>query len=196
MVLADGKSWNIRDFHMLDTLDALMRRHGPTAKGIVWAHNTHIGDYHATAMVQEGDINLGGIAREKWGIENIGIVGFGTHEGEVLAGRAWGARPEAMELPPAREDSLENYFMETSRELRENTFFLPLRDEAFDLRRGHRAVGVVYQPGYETHGRNYVPTVLSKRYDYFVFAARTEALRALPTAMRSGLLPETWPVGA
>lgn len=197
MVMGDGQSWNIRDSHMLDTLESLMNRYQPNAKGIVWAHNTHIGDYHATDMVIEGSINLGGIAREKWGIENIGLVGFGTYQGKVLAGRAWGARPEIMELPMARENSVESFYHQTSQDKNLNAFFVPMKvDSAFDIKRGHRAVGVVYQPEYELHGRNYVPTALSKRYDYFVFVDKSNGLRALPAAMKAGLIPETWPAGA
>jgi len=197
MITDSTQSWNVRDLHMRDTLEVLMNKYQPHAKGIVWAHNTHIGDFHATTMVDENSINLGGISREKWGIENIGLVGFGTFEGKVLAGRAWGARPEIMELPSATSDSIEGYFHKMSQDLKIKKFFVPTRaDQAFDLRRGHRAVGVVYHPSYERHGRNYVPTVLSKRYDYFVHVDATSELRALPTAMRSGLIPETWPVGA
>jgi erythromycin esterase-like protein len=73
-----AESWNVRDRHMMDTLDALLRRHGEGAKAIVWAHNTHIGDYHATDMVDEGYVNLGGLARERYGIENVHLVGLGT----------------------------------------------------------------------------------------------------------------------
>ena len=39
-------------------------------------------------------------------------------------------------------------------------------------RRGHRAIGVVYDLAYE--GGNYVPTVLPDRYDAFVHADETE----------------------
>ena len=42
---------------------------------------------------------------------------------------------------------------------------------------GHRAKGVVYNP--ETERRNYVPTVLPRRYDAFIFIAETTPLTAL-----------------
>lgn len=39
-------SWNLRDRHMADTLDALIahldRRLGSTARVVVWAHNSHV----------------------------------------------------------------------------------------------------------------------------------------------------------
>src|SRR5687768_1717316 len=44
-------TWNLRDSHMADTLDALVQhfedRHRP-AKAIVWAHNSHLGDARST----------------------------------------------------------------------------------------------------------------------------------------------------
>ena len=46
-------SWNLRDRHMADTLDQLLAhldRHGGTARVVVWAHNSHVGDARATEM--------------------------------------------------------------------------------------------------------------------------------------------------
>ena len=48
------QSWNVRDTHMADTLDRLMAQYGPQAKGIVWAHNSHVGDSRATDMAEVG----------------------------------------------------------------------------------------------------------------------------------------------
>jgi hypothetical protein len=41
--------------------------------------------------------------------------------------------------------------------------------------RAHRAIDVVYDPAAERHA-NYVPTVLPRRYDAFVYLDETEAL--------------------
>lgn len=48
MVRGDVESWNVRDEHKTDTLDRLLETYGPSAKAVVWAHNTHIGDARAT----------------------------------------------------------------------------------------------------------------------------------------------------
>jgi erythromycin esterase-like protein len=51
-------SWNLRDQHMVDTLDALvthLRRQGEHAKVIVWAHNSHLGDARATELGESGE---------------------------------------------------------------------------------------------------------------------------------------------
>lgn len=192
----ESESWNIRDEHMLETLMALLQKYDDGAKAIVWAHNTHIGDYHATDMREAGYVNLGGLAREKIGMENVKLVGFGTHHGEVLAGRAWDAQPEAMNLPPAAPGSYEDYFHKVAKDIEIEDYFLPLRNiPSLSIKKGHRAVGVVYQTIFEQHGKNYVPTELSKRYDAFVYIDKTSALKAFPRPRDRGLLPETWPSG-
>ncbi|MGE4131956.1 MAG: erythromycin esterase family protein [Bdellovibrionales bacterium] len=192
----DGQSWNIRDEHMMDTLMALLQKYDDGAKAIVWAHNTHIGDYHATDMREAGYVNLGGLARERLGPENVHLVGFGTYKGEVLAGRAWDARPESMKLPAASDGSYEGYFHRVAEQMSVSEFYLKLSDlPSLSVKKGHRAVGVVYQPIFEQHGKNYVPTELSKRYDHFVFIDKTHALKAFPRSREIGLLPETWPTG-
>jgi erythromycin esterase-like protein len=60
--------------------------------------------------------------------------------------------------------------------------------------RGHRAIGVVYHPEYEAFG-NYVPTVLPRRYDAFLYLDRTEALRPLHLKVQEWKVPETFPSG-
>lgn len=196
MMLGGPESWNIRDEHMIDTLDSLLHYHGEGSKAIVWAHNTHIGDYHATDMATGGYVNIGGLARERYGIENVALVGFGTYGGEVLAGRAWHAPGEAMKLPTAKRDSYEDYFHQVAINLHASQLYVLMNAESWlSQPKGHRAVGVVYQTIFENQGRNYVPTDLAHRYDAFVFADKTTALKAIPTTDNKKFLPETWPVG-
>lgn len=199
MLTGEAESWNVRDRHMLETLRTLLDTQGPAGKAIVWAHNTHVGDYRATDMLEEGYVNLGGLAREAYGEANVALVGFGTYGGSVRAGRAWGAPDEEMRLPDAREGSLEADCHRYARERGHDRFYL-LFDEAsrhgaFGRRQGHRAVGVVYSPAYERGGHNYVPTELAKRYDAFVFVDRTGAIDSLRPPAEHGLFPETWPSG-
>ncbi|MCI0365508.1 MAG: erythromycin esterase family protein, partial [Phycisphaerales bacterium] len=60
--------------------------------------------------------------------------------------------------------------------------------------RGHRAIGVVYNPAHERYG-NYVPTVLPMRYDAFLFIDQTMALHPLHLKERGGEVPDTYPWG-
>ena len=55
-------SWNLRDNHMLETLQAVERHlsvQGGTPRMAVWAHNSHLGDAGATEMGDQGEWNVG-----------------------------------------------------------------------------------------------------------------------------------------
>jgi erythromycin esterase len=202
MIRGDVASWNIRDHHMMDTLDHLLEKHGEGAKAIVWAHNTHIGDYRATDMRFSGYVNLGGLVRQSYGKENVALVGFGTYQGEVLAGHAWDGPEELMRMPEAREGSYEDIFHKVAVKNSLSQYYLLFNSETIGLDlfaqiRGHRAIGVVYEPLHESRG-NYVPTDLCRRYVAFIFIDRTHALRSLHTKFirgKRGEIPETWPLG-
>jgi len=195
MVRSDSGSWNVRDIHMADTLDRLVEFHGPSAKAIVWEHNTHIGDASATDMREAGMVNIGQLARERYGASNVVLVGFGSYGGTVIAADRWGAPMETMPVPNARSGSWEAVLHSLSGEdrllLSEDFEGLPEVSEP----RGHRAIGVVYRPSFEQYG-NYVPTVLPDRYDAFIFLDRTRALHPLHITERSPHEPpETYPFG-
>ncbi|MBS1972620.1 MAG: erythromycin esterase family protein [Bdellovibrionales bacterium] len=200
MVFGGADSWNVRDQHMIETLDLLLHRGPQPRKAIVWAHNSHIGDYHATSMLEEGYVNLGGLAREKFGQDQVALVGFGSYQGEVLASPAWDSPETVTSLPEARESSFEFYCHKASKTINSQRFYMTFdsaaRNSILGKRRyGHRAVGVVYEPRFENHGRNYVPSVMAQRYDAFVYIDRTSALRSIPTIKTTQELPETWPGG-
>jgi erythromycin esterase len=194
MIRGGPASWNVRDTHMMETLDRLLKHHGPGSKAIVWEHNTHVGDARATDMAAAGMVNVGQLAREKYGDE-VAIVGFGSHAGSVIAGTQWGAPMQAMPVPEARRGSWEDLFHRASPE--DKLVLLEGFDEvpgALD-RRGHRAIGVVYHPGREAHG-NYVPTVLPYRYDAMLYIDRSTALAPLHlTPVPDHEVPETYPSG-
>jgi erythromycin esterase-like protein len=194
MVRGGSASWNLRDHHMVGTLEQLMKHHGARAKAIVWAHNTHIGDARATDMAAAGMVNVGQLVREQHIDQGVVLVGFGSHHGSVIAGREWGAPMEKMRVPEARENSWEDLF---SRAGLSNKLLLledaRQMDEFFESR-GHRAIGVVYHPGQERYG-NYVPTILPDRYDAFLYIHETQSLHPLHIPADPGRPPETYPWG-
>ena len=170
-------SWNRRAEHMHQTAHRLLDRHGEDARGIVWAHNTHIGDARATGMAGRGEVNIGQLARESLGRDVVFSLGFATHRGRVIAGREWGGARETMTLPPGTPGSLEailNARFPTGVLLRTG-------DATAAAAQGeivpHRAVGVIYHP--ENEAGNYVPTRLSERYDALIFLPETRALTPL-----------------
>jgi len=195
MVRGGSASWNIRDRHMVETLERLVQHHGSEAKAIVWEHNTHIGDARATDMARAGMVNVGQLVREGHRAEEVVLVGFGSYEGSVIAGREWGAPMERMPVPPAAEGSYEDLLHRLGGG--DRILILTGGPDPGGLRaaRGHRAIGVVYDPHNERFG-NFVPTVLTSRYDAFLFLDRTRALHPLHMPVHADRdLPETFPTG-
>src|SRR3546814_11343671 len=52
MYRSSTESWNLRDRHMFETLQALLAHRGDGAKAVVWAHNSHFGNAAAPALVR------------------------------------------------------------------------------------------------------------------------------------------------
>lgn len=222
MIRGDVNSWNLRDTHMTDMLERLVNFHhnqdGVTTnikpKAIVWAHNTHIGDARFTDMNRSKMINLGQLVREKKGVENTVLVGFSTYSGTVIAAPEWGKEMQMMNVPSAIEGSwdhilhnLECYqydkkqldkliiFDQGSQTSKNGSLDYIDVSQSDDKNRGQRAIGVVYNPSYERYG-NYVPTILSSRYDALLFIDNTRALSPLHIKQSDDKdLPETFPTG-
>ena len=195
MVRGGPESWNVRDRHMDDTLARLLDHYGPGSKAVVWEHNTHVGDARYTDMRDAGMVNVGQLARERYGEEDVVIVGFGSHSGSVVAGDSWGAPMARMPLPPARPGSVEALLHDTVPDAAALFVFPRAQPEWLAGEMPHRAVGVVYHPGAERWG-NYVPTILGRRYDAFCWFDRTRGLTPLAGTHATGSELETYPEGA
>lgn len=194
MVSFRDKSWNLRDTHMAETMEAIMQFHGKRARGIVWAHNTHVGDARYTDMRDEGLWNVGQLLREKHAKkEGVYIVGFASFEGSVVAGKMWGGKMQVMDVPPAVKGSIESVLHQDSAENKLILFDNPYWKDRFNDYRGHRAIGVVYHP--ERERGNYVPTLLPSRYDALIFIDKSKALHALHLKPDLTETPETYPFG-
>jgi erythromycin esterase-like protein len=145
-------------------------------------------------MKRGGMVNIGQLAREQYGINNVYLVGFGCYQGSVIAGEAWGALMEEMEVPGAREGSIEYQLHKENPRDHYLLFNTSDMQRKYDTSIRHRAIGVVYNPERERHG-NYVPSVMSQRYDAFVFLDTTRALHPLHLKPNDVKMPETYPFG-
>ncbi len=190
MVGGQAESWNVRDVHMQDTLDRLLEFSG--GKAVVWEHNTHVGDARATDMAGAGMVNVGQLSRERHGADQVVVVGFGGHRGQVIAAPRWGAQMRRMQVPPARATSVEVLLHNALGE--DSVLVWPTDKQPAWLRSrtDHRAIGVVYSPEQEGWG-NYVPTVLGQRYDAFLWFEQTRALSPLHLEPENPTQPQTWP---
>ncbi|WP_027408093.1 erythromycin esterase family protein [Anoxybacteroides tepidamans] len=177
MITDDNESWNIRDRHMVEVLGLVADFYGKEAKGVVWEHNTHIGDARFTDMATEGLVNVGQLTREKYERENIYAVGFGAYKGTVIAATKWGEPYKVMPVLEAVSDSWE-YYLHLAGSENKILLFDEQNKEEFQPAIGHRAIGVVYHPHLE-HLGNYVPSQISDRYDAFIYFDDSHALRPL-----------------
>jgi erythromycin esterase-like protein len=193
-----ASSWNLRDGHMAETLDALLAhatRNGRPGRAVVWAHNSHLGDARATQLGLAGEWNVGQLTRERHAGQAV-LLGFTTYDGTVTAASDWDAPPQRMRVRPALAGSHEALL----HELGTPDFLLNLRDDegaraAFTSERLERAIGVVYRPQTE-RASHYFGARLAEQFDAVLHFDRTSALEPLettPTWRPGEEAPEGWP---
>ena len=187
-------TWNLRDTHMADTLDALRERMPGASEGIVvWAHNSHLGDARATEMGRRGELNLGQLVRERHG-RNAFAIGFSTFNGTVTAASDWDAPMERKRVRDALPGSYERLFHESAA----GRFYVDVAgEEAGQPLAGpllQRAIGVIYRPQTERWS-HYFEADLPRQFDVMIHLDRTEALVPLDRSAGwdEGEPPETWP---
>jgi erythromycin esterase-like protein len=144
-------------------------------------------------MAADGLVNIGQLGRERHGRDAVVLVGFGSYRGTVVAAPRWGSPAEAMTVPPAREGSVERRLHELMPERAVLVFGGEDQPEWVTGTTDHRAIGVVYDPSFESWG-NYVPTRLGERYDSFIWCDEATALHPLPALTTPGEM-ETYPAG-
>lgn len=208
MFYGGEESWNLRDTHFFETLEAVLEAKGSDAKAVVWAHNSHVGDARYTDMGSErGELNIGQLCRERFGDE-VRIIGFGTHTGTVAAADEWDDPMQVMRVMPSREDSYERVFHETGIP----RFFVDLRgrkaveeensEEADDMalmrrqlmaQRRERFIGVIYRPKTELWS-HYSRATLPRQFDAYVWFDSTNAVVPMDVPQKPGA-EETYPFG-
>jgi erythromycin esterase-like protein len=200
MFMRNVSTWNLRDQHMMETLEALaahLSRDGHEARIVVWAHNSHLGDARATEMGgRRGELNLGQLVRERYGKRAL-LVGFTTDHGYVTAASEWGAPAERKRVRPGLPGSYEALFHAT----RMKSFLLRMRrsrtiPEAVAAPHLERAIGVIYLPETE-RASHYFRAELPRQFDAVLHFDETRAVEPLePTSQwERGELPETYPTG-
>jgi erythromycin esterase-like protein len=197
MFRGGAESWNLRDRHMMGTLDALLEhagRPGQPGRAVVWAHNSHLGDARATGLAARGELNLGQLARERFG-HACCAIGMTTHDGEVTAAHQWEEPAALRAVRPSLAGSYERLFHDTKVE----TFMLALSTpelaRALAGPRLERAIGVLYRPETE-RASHYFSARLPQQFDVVVHVDRTRALEPLEKWQRHDVdLPETYPSG-
>jgi protein-L-isoaspartate(D-aspartate) O-methyltransferase len=181
-----AESWNLRDTHMFETLEAILQARGPKAKAVVWAHNSHVGDASKTEMgLSRDQLNLGQLCRERFG-EAAALIGFGTNTGTVACASDWDGPLEEKRVRPALPGSYEHLAHDSG----VKRFLLDLREgKHTDLRHRllepklERFIGVIYRPETERWS-HYSVCSLPQQFDAYVWFDETRAVTS--TAVKSG----------
>ncbi|HLH24384.1 MAG TPA: erythromycin esterase family protein [Chloroflexota bacterium] len=191
------ESWNLRDCHMADTLDALvahLTRRTPWAKIVVWEHNSHLGDARATELGQRGELNVGQVVRTRYDDHAL-LVGFSTYEGTVTAAPDWDAPAERKRVRPALPDSYEALFHAAGCP----RFLLTWQPDdptarALEGPLLERAIGVIYRPATERQS-HYFYARLPEQFDAVLHVDQTSAVEPLErtAGWEAGEVPETYP---
>ena len=191
-------SWNIRDTHMMETAQAILahlKQTNPSPKIIIWAHNSHIGNAHATQMGKQGEINIGHLMKAHYG-DNAKLIGFTTYSGTVSAASDWDGPVERKIVRPALPNSYEALLHEVNLP----QFLLLFEDkevvQALAKERLERAIGVIYRPETERLS-HYFSAQLSSQFDAIIHCDQTTAVEPLEKtpAWIAGEFPETYPTG-
>lgn len=196
-------TWNLRDTHMVNTLDALVAhldrqvdrqagQRGQRAKVVVWAHNSHLGDARATEVGRRGEVNVGQLVRERHDDE-ARLIGFTTDHGTVTAADDWDHPAQRKRVRPGYRGSYEEAFAKVGMP----AFILPLRDhapEALREPRLERAIGVIYRPETERQSHYFFSDIASQ-FDAVIHFDETRAVEPLEVTAtwEAGEAPETYP---
>jgi erythromycin esterase-like protein len=195
MFAGQVESWNLRDTHMMQTLEALLTHTTQTsghARAVVWAHNSHLGDARATQMGDRGELNLGQLVRQRFGgaARSIGLT---THTGTVTAASNWDEPAQRMRVRPSIANSYERLFHDVGLD----RFLLLLDDpdvaDVLMTPRLERAIGVIYRPDTE-RASHYFRARLPRQFDAVMHIDVTTALEPLERWSYDEVdLPETYP---
>ncbi len=190
-------SWNLRDRHMFETLDALVAFHaarGRREKVVLWAHNSHLGDARATEMGTGGELNVGQLVRQRYD-RDARLLGLLTYEGTVTAASDWDEPAERKVVRPALAESYEALLHETG--VRNFLLDLTKRGPAvagLEPPRLERAIGVIYRPETE-RASHYFHAALPRQFDAILYYDQTRAVEPLERTglWERGEVAETFP---
>ncbi|HEU4709033.1 MAG TPA: erythromycin esterase family protein, partial [Methylophilaceae bacterium] len=192
-------TWNLRDQHMAETLETLINHLNETnnsAKIVVWAHNSHIGDARATEMGGRGELNIGQLVRERYGEAAVNI-GFMTYTGTVTAASDWDEPGQRRRVRTGLHGSYERLMHEVGmpafllRFDRKNAAVEQLREPRLE-----RAIGVVYRPSSERMSHYFLAS-LPNQFDALLHFDETRAVEPLDLIEHWQINeePETYPFG-
>lgn len=145
-------------------------------------------------MSERGELNLGQLARERYGAA-VFSVGFTTYGGTVTAASDWDEPAQRKRVRPALPESYEALFHEVGLP----RFLLPLAEAAPPGLAGprlERGIGVIYRPETERVS-HYFDARLPRQFDAVIHVDESRAVEPLDRVQgeAEGEAPETFPTG-
>ncbi len=206
MLSDDVAAWNVRDRHMVDTLEAVAEhledKLGRRSKIVVWAHNWHLGDARATELARRGEVSVGQLVRESHGRDAF-LIGITTYDGTVMAARDWGRPPLGVALRPAVAGSHEQLLHAVLGELDiDAAVVLPDADRRLPavlrrdrLERAFPAVSTGCTGNEEENQREWFSARLGDQFDAAIHIDRSSAVVPLdePRLEKLHDTPDTFP---
>jgi erythromycin esterase-like protein len=147
-------------------------------------------------MGLQGEVNVGQLCRQRWGMGDVYNVGFSTHTGTVAAASEWGQPVDIKPVNPSLPGSYERIFHDTGLPR-----LMVIFDESPQLRlaleesRIERAIGVIYLPRTERVS-HYFQASLPNQFDAMIHIDDTIAVEPLEAV--APFVPaeaETFPTG-
>ena len=162
-------TWTIRDSHWLDMIQNVESFAGDTFKGVLWAHNSHVGD-----SINNDKINIGRLIRQYYLPENVLLIGFITYSGTVRAADKWGSKSKVVYLNIPDKDTYSYMFHELADIYGKEFSIIFGRDVVFPTIY-QRAIGVIYKK--DSHRiSHYSKSDIQQRFDMVYYIDHTTAI--------------------
>lgn len=196
-------SWNVRDRHFMDqverTFEHLTRSRGQDYDRVcIWAHNSHVGNAHATHLekkqafltnqkrYQSGggggevdhEFNIGQLAKEIFPESSL-LVGQFTYSGTVACADEWDGPQRVKTVRPGLFNSMEDVLHTVSGP--GSNLLINLTDSetknltSLKTHRLQRAIGVIYRPDTERWS-HYYTCDMSNQFDVVLWHDVTTAV--------------------
>jgi erythromycin esterase-like protein len=195
-----SNTWNYRDIFMVETLKRVMERKSQRCrvKTIIWAHNSHVGDSRYTHKQSRGELTIGKLIRDHWGLERTVSIGFTTYNGFVTAADEWDLPCKYKKVNDGMSGSIEEVFHKVSENIMNVGFMIIFRSKTSEnylaeksviedlSKRAYleRAKSVIYRPNTERRS-HYFDCKIAKQFDIVIHIDNTNALQPLD-------IPQEW----
>jgi erythromycin esterase-like protein len=165
-------TWDIRDRHWLDMIKNVELFAGNSFRGVLWAHNSHVGD--TSNQLEDTKVNIGQLVRDYYGKENVLLIGFITYSGTVRAADQWGSTSKVKRLNIPDNDTY-SYLFHTLVDIYGKEFAIILSNSTTITSLYQRDIGVIYKQD-TSRVSHYSKSDIHQRFDMVYYIDTTTAI--------------------